>query len=142
MGKIAALRTVREKVLELNNAMNELGRPILEDLSLLPRIHRIYQGLFSRRECPEKSSKVYHRQKFIFVALYLYSPKTLAGDRIRMGLRDKIAEVLGLSSGTPISESCSKIMFSYNNYRDFRRDVDIIYGDVVAELGDHMLLPG
>lgn len=39
MGKIAALKTMRKKVLEFSQIFEELGEPILTDLALLPTIH-------------------------------------------------------------------------------------------------------
>lgn len=141
MGKVMALKAIRKKSLELLRASDELGEPLLEDLSLLPRIYDIYLGVFKKRGCPDKALQVYHRKKFLLIALYLYSPKTLAGDRMRVGLRDKLSELFGLTTSTPISDNCANIIFNYEKYRDFRRDVDIIFNEIVAALDDELIIP-
>ena len=87
IGKVAALKKLREKVSELSDVMKELGEPILDDLALLPAIYEAYKRVFQRRGCPDEATSVRNRKKFLMVVLYLYSPKALAGDRMRMGLR-------------------------------------------------------
>lgn len=141
LGKVMALKAIRQKSLELLQVSNELGEPMLDDLSLLPRIYDAYLNVFKRRGCLEKASQVYHRKKFLLIALYLYSPKTLAGDRMRVGLRDKLSELFGLTTSTPISDNCANILFDYEKYRDFRRDVDIIFNEIVAVLDDELIIP-
>lgn len=134
MGKIAALKTMRSKILELSQMLEELGEPILTDLALLPQIHEAYKRVFSRRGCPEDAMIVRNRKKFLMVVLYLYSPKALAGDRMRMGLRKAISELFGLSTSTPISDNCAGLVVQYNAYADFRRDVDLIFNEIFVSL--------
>lgn len=136
MGKIAALRTMRNKILELSQIFEELGEPILTDLTLLPTIHEAYKRVFARRGCPNDAMLVRNRKKFIMVVLYLYSPKALAGDRMRMGLRKIISDLFGLATRTPISDNSAGLIIEYNAYADFRRDVDLILKEVFASLPD------
>lgn len=139
MGKVMALKVLRDKSLELQKAMDELGEPSLDDLSLLPQIYDAYLNVFRKRGCPQKATQVYHRKKFLLIVLYLYSPKTLAGGKMRVGLRDRLSELFGLSASTPVSDNCSNVVFQYNHYRDFRRDVEIIYNEITATLGDNLI---
>ena len=136
MGKIAALKTMRNKVLELSQIFEELGEPILTDLALLPTIHEAYKRVYARRGCPQDAMLVRNRKKFIMVVLYLYSPKALAGDRMRMGLRKIISELFGLTTSTPISDNSASLIIEYNAYADFRRDVDLILNEVFEALPD------
>lgn len=138
MGKIAALRMMREKVLELSRIFEELGEPILTDLSLLPAIHEAYKRVFARRGCPQDAMLVRNRKKFLMVVLYLYSPKALVGDRMRMGLRKLISELFGLTTSTPISDNCAGLIVEYKAYADFRRDVELILDEVFASLPDEL----
>lgn len=138
MGKIAALRMMREKVLELSRIFEELGEPILTDLSLLPAIHEAYKRVFARRGCPQDAMLVHNRKKFLMVVLYLYSPKALVGDRMRMGLRKLISELFGLTTSTPISDNCAGLIVEYKAYADFRRDVELILDEVFASLPDEL----
>jgi len=140
IGKVAALKKLREKVIELSDVMEELGEPILDDLSLLPRIYEAYKRVFSRRGCPDEAMAVRNRKKFLMVVLYLYSPKALAGDRMRMGLRKQVSELFGLTTSTPISDNCSGLIVQYHAYADFRRDVDLIFKEVFDTLPDELFL--
>lgn len=140
MGKIAALKTMRKKVLELSQIFEELGEPILTDLALLPTIHEAYKRVFARRGCPQDAMLVRNRKKFLMVVLYLYSPKALAGDRMRMGLRKKVSELFGLTTSTPISDNCAGLIVQYHAYADFRRDVDLIFQEVLNTLEDKLIV--
>lgn len=136
MGKVSALRTLRDKMQELSDIVEELGEPILDDLSLLPKIYTAYQRVFARRGAPGDALMVKNRKKFLLVVLYLYSPKTLAGDRMIVGLRRKISELFGLTTSTPISDNCAGLVVQYHAYADFRRDVDLIFDEIFTELED------
>ena len=140
IGKVTALRTLREKVAELSDVMKELGEPILEDLTLLPEIYEAYKRVFSRRGRPDEAMSVRNRKKFLMVVLYLYSPKALAGDRMRMGLRKKVSELFSLTTSTPISDNCAGLIVQYRAYADFRRDVDLIFQEVINSLDDKLIV--
>lgn len=136
MGKVLTLKVLRDKAIELQRALDELGKPALDDLSLLPAIYEAYLSVFRRKGCEQRATKAYHRKKFLLVALYLYSPKTLAGGKMRVGLRDRMADLFGLNGRTAISDNCSNLLLSYNHYADFRKDVEEIYSEVVKTIGE------
>ena len=46
------------------------------------------------------------------------------------GLRDKIANTIGIYSKSAISSNCSDVIFLYQNYADFRNDVSRIYKNI------------
>lgn len=140
IGKVAALKKLRDKVRELSDTMKELGEPILDDLALLPTIYEAYKRVFQRRGCPDDVTSVRNRKKFLMVVLYLYSPKALAGDRMRMGLRKKVSELFGLTTSTPISDNCAGLIVQYRAYADFRRDVDLIFQEVLNTLEDKLIV--
>ena len=68
------------------------------------------------------------------IILFLYSPSTLAGGKMKNGLRDKLAEVLGVNAQTTISNNCNNLVFSYQLYKYFRQDVDWIYGEMMERI--------
>lgn len=140
LGKVMALQKVRNKMLELSCKMDELGEPMLDDLSFLPTIYETYLEFFRKRGWQDKANKVYHRQKLILIVLYLYSPRTLAGGKMRIGLRDKLSELFGLSAKTTISDNSAHAVHFYQHYRDFRRDVDLMLTDIVNALGDNIII--
>lgn len=136
IGKVAALKTLRNKMQELADIMNELGEPILSDFSLLPKIYDAYKRVFERRGCPEDAMMVRNRKKFLMVVLYLYSPTALAGDWMKRGLRKKVSELFKLTTSTPISDNCAGLIVQYNAYADFRKDVDLILQEIFTSMPD------
>lgn len=141
IGKVVALKKLREKVNELSEVMKELGEPILDDLALLPTIYEAYKRVLQRNGCLDDVASVRNRKKFLMVVLYLYSPKALAGVRMRrMGLRKKMSELFGLTTSTPISDNCAGLIVQYHAYADFRRDVDLIFQEVLDSLDDKLIV--
>lgn len=141
IGKVVAMKKLREKVCELSGMMKELCEPILDDLTLLPVIYEAYKRVLLRRGSSEDITSVRNRKKFLMVVLYLYSPKTLAGFRIqRIGLRKKLSELFGLTTSTPISDNCAGLIVQYHAYADFRRDVDLIFQEVIDALEDKLIV--
>ena len=53
---------------------------------------------------------------------------------MKNGLRNKLAEVLGVSSQTAISDNRNNLVFSYKLYKYFRQDVDWIYGEMMERI--------
>lgn len=74
------------------------------------------------------------RKKFIFIILYLYSPSSLAGDKMASGLRNELSKVLGIQAKSTISNNCANLVFLYQNYMDFRNDVEFIYNKILSWL--------
>lgn len=139
--KVRKLTKLWNKTQEFTRCLNNLGEPLLYDYSLLERMYNTYLKVFESRGKAEQAFRVYNRQKFLIIVLYIYSPKTLAGDRMRIGLRDKLSKLFGLNTSTPISDNCSNLIFNYDKYRDFRRDVEIIFNAIIAELGTDFVWP-
>ena len=79
-----------------------------------------------------------HRKKFIFIILALYSPSTLVGYKIRIGLRDRISKVTGLV-GTAISHNIDDLLFYYSLYASFQDDVDNMYGYIMERLAPRLV---
>ncbi len=141
IGKVIALKRLRDKMLEISDKIMELGEPMLDDLDLLPDMYEAYKRVFARRGRPDDALQVRNRKKFLMVVLYLYSPKALIGDKmLRIGLRKKLSELFGLTTSTPISDNCAGLIIQYKAYADFRRDVNLIFKEVCATLEDHIIV--
>ena len=75
------------------------------------------------------------RKKFIFIILYLYSPSSLAGDKMASGLRNELSKVLGIQAKSTISNNSADLVFLYQyNYMNFRNDVEFIYNKILSWL--------
>lgn len=112
---------------EINAKLSLLSEPTLHDIERIDEFYLNYRKLFARRGIPHQSEWVYSRKKFLFVIIYLYSPSALVGHKLRRGLRDKLARLFGLNAPSTISDNVVNLMSDYVNYRDFRRDVHILY---------------
>ena len=131
--KIAEIKSIREQKSKLSEREKELAEPILTDLDMIGMLYRWFQEIISQKEI-FRSGNVTQRKKFIFIILLLYSPSTLAGGRMKNGLRDKLAEVLGVNAQTTISNNRNNLVFSYQLYKYFRQDVDWIYGEMMERI--------
>lgn len=129
-----ALRQAREGCHAALTRYRALSTPLLDDLSLLDGLYRVYLGVYARRGDPQAAFKVYNRRKFLLCVLYLYSPRTLVGGKARPGLRQSLARIFGLNSPTPVSDNCMNLLFHYERYLDFRRDVTILFEDFAVWL--------
>lgn len=116
------------EIKDIRSTMDELGEPMLTDWKMLPQLHQVFQDLFSKRKI---SQPIYHRQKFLFVILFLFCPGVLAGERMPMGFRKILASIMGLNASTTISDNCAGLMVLYNSYLDFRKDTNLYYEKVM-----------
>lgn len=127
--KIEAIIKLKKEIKEVRAIMEELSEPILMDWSLLPILYQEYKGLFSKRDI---THPIYHRQKFLFVILYLYCPSALAGERMPMGFRKELASLFGLNACSTISDNCAGLTIMYERYLDFRKDTQLFFERVLS----------
>lgn len=111
------IKWIRETKAILSKEELSLSVPQMEDLSM---VGNVYDNFMSFHE--NRKSKMVHKQ-FIFVILYLYSPSALGGAKMRRGLREKIADVLGCTRSN-VSHDYKNVSFYYVTYRTFRNDVN------------------
>lgn len=134
IGKILALKQLKDEIKEIRSTMEELAEPILTDWNMLPELYQVFQDLFSQRQIKQP---IYHRQKFLFVILFLFCPSVLVGERMPVGFRKMLAALLGLNAGTTISDNCAGLIILYNSYIDFRKDTNLFYDKVMMVLENH-----
>lgn len=132
---IFELIAIREQKSRLTERENELMKPAVDDMNLVPVIFGWFCSITGESGAPERMKGAAFRQKFIFIILMLYSPSALAGGKMRIGLRNRITEVIG-GSGTLVSHSYSDLMFRYQMYRKFREEIDSIYDEITRRLRD------
>ncbi len=131
---ISELKSIREQKSRLSEREQELTKPILLDLSIISIIFKWYCEIVGNCGLPERRAGSSFRQKFIFIILFLYSPSALAGGKIAKGVRDILANILGLKAPTGISNLYVNVTFNYNNYKDYRADIDYLYTEIVNRL--------
>lgn len=138
--KIIRIRKIRSVKSDLSKEENALARPVLSDKKLIPEIHKVFTSLIVERGCKPATNTVIQRKKFIFIVLYLYSPSSLAGDKMAPGLRDELSNVLGVQAKSTISNNCANLVFLYLNYMDFRKDVELLCNKILSWLKSHGLI--
>lgn len=130
---IAELKSIREQKSRISERETELSAPMLHDYGLIGEIYGWFCELLSEQPLSPNINSPIQRKKFIFIVLFLFSPSTLAGGKMKIGLRDKIAEVTGCTS-TLISHNLDDVVFFYQQYKPHRRDIDYLYTEIVKRL--------
>ena len=129
---VSELKTIREQKSRLSERENEISTPVVFDLSHVKTIYEWFCEI--RGECNGRNESIHLRKQFIFIILFLYSPSTLAGGRMPVGLRDSIANAVDLKDITFISHNVETVVFMYQNYKDFRKDIEYLYTEIINRL--------
>lgn len=131
---IVELRSIREQKSRLSEREQELASPILTDLSLIPEIYGWFKELLAGMDFPPNPESVTQRKKFLFIVLFLFAPSVLAGGRLPNGIRAEIAGVFPDVSPCVISNNIADVSFIYQQYKDFRQDIEYLYNQIVEIL--------
>lgn len=131
---ILELKSIREQKSRLSERESELSSPVIHDVSLIPEIHGWFKDILSGRCCPACTDSVLQRKKFLFIVLFLFSPGVLAGGRLPNGIRHQLSRVFPKISPCVISNNIADVVFLYQNYKDFRQDIDYLYTEIVKRL--------
>lgn len=133
---IFELKSIREQKYRLSERESEIAKPVLTDLGMIDTLYEWFKEIaLDGKELPK--GNVSQRKKFIFIILYLYSPTTLAGGKMRAGLREKLAEVFPIKEKSVVSNNTNNLVFSYQLYKYFRQDVERIYKEIILRLGKY-----
>lgn len=99
---ITRINQILDAKVELDDAVqkfNSVSEPSYDDITLLPELWNMFcRYLKLHRHCANPQS-VYERELFIFLILTIYSPRTLAGGKMKLGLRDELGKLFGLNAG-------------------------------------------
>jgi hypothetical protein len=131
---IEQIKLVKEKKEKLSRIEQNLSSPILTDKSLIPEIYELFKRVLSEQDFSPMPESPHQRKKFVFVILFLYSPKTLAGYHSPRGLRDAIAKAIGLRDVTFISNNIETVAFLFQNDKYFKEDIEYLYTEIITRL--------
>lgn len=131
---IEQIKLVKEKKEKLSRIEQNLSSPILTDKSLIPEIYELFKRVLSEQDFSPMPESPHQRKKFVFVILFLYSPKTLAGYHSPRGLRDAIAKAIGLRDVTFISNNIETVAFLSQNDKYFKGDIEYLYTEILNRL--------
>lgn len=119
---IDRIRELRDQIFMYNREIGRIAAPIANGTDSLETLYGIYKSVIDEK----KEANAYERKKFLMAVMYLFSPVTLAGGKMRSGLRQKLAAIMGVKNHTTLSANLQDVMMLYRTYRDFRRDVNLI----------------
>lgn len=131
---IVELKSIREQKSRLSEREQELSLPILTDLSLIPEIYGWFKEVLSEMDYPPNPESVTQRKKFLFIVLFLFAPSVLAGGRLPNGIRAEISGVFPDVSPCVISNNIADVSFIYQQYKDFRQDIEHLYNQILERL--------
>lgn len=131
---IMELKAIREQKSRLSEREQELSSPALCDTSLIPQIYSWFKEILSETGCPPNIESVTQRKKFLFIVLFLFAPSVLAGGRLPNGIRTEIAGVFPDVSPCVISNNIADVSFIYQQYKDFRQDIEYLYNQILERL--------
>ena len=135
---IVELKSIRKQIKGLVERENKLTTPVLSDLGLIPLLYEWFnEALEDYGKNPERITR---RREFLFIVLYLYAPGSLTGGRLPDGLRLQIADVFGAVSASSVSNYVTNLIFFFERYRTFRRDVTYLYGRIIERLKSQRLI--
>lgn len=131
---IMELKAIREQKSRLSEREQELASPVLTDFKLIPEVYSWFKEILLERSCPPNIENVTQRKKFLFIVLFLFAPSVLAGGRVPNGIRSEIAKVFPDVSPCVISNNITDVSFIYQQYKDFRRDIEYLYNQILEKL--------
>lgn len=131
---ISELKSIRGQKSRLSERERELSSPVIHDVSLIPEIYGWFTDILSDKCRPSCIDSVLQRKKFLFIVLFLFSPSVLAGGRLPNGIRNELSSVFQRISPCVISNNISDVVFLYQNYKDFRQDIEYLYTEIVKRL--------
>ncbi len=132
--EITELKSLREQKKKIICRERELAVPFITDWGMLPRIYGWFREILANRDFSPPADGITQRKEFIFIVLYLFAPAVLAGDRMPVGLRDKIAAAINLRDITFISHNIDTVVFLHRYDKAFRADIEYIYTEILKRL--------
>ena len=119
---IFSLEELKRKRLSIQEKEAAASRPLIGDLDRVGEVYAAYREVGDSRNV------------FIIIAVRLFSPRSLAGNNLRAGVRNRLARVLGVEP-TVVSHAFENLVFHYLKYKTFRKEVDEAYERLCEKLG-------
>ena len=125
---ISSINDIKRQQSLLSIEENKMSQPMVSDLTLIGNIYDAFTAFES-----DEGEMPLRQKKFLFVIMYLYCPAALAGSRMRRGVRDKVARIIGCTSSN-ISHDYKNVAFYYKTYRGFRADCNKVTEYIINHL--------
>lgn len=119
------IRRIQEHRALLNREEQELSRPFVTDLELIP-------SFFVKLSEESNPTNKDNTKMFVYIIFALYSPTSCLGKTQRVGVRKRIAKLLRVSNAA-VSIQFSDAKILYDKHTGFRREVDRLYGILTSD---------
>lgn len=128
--KIFELMQIKESKNLIRAREAEIGSPALSNVEYLECINNVVKN-----ECLNNERLQRYEPKYYFVAIasFLYTPRSWMGESFKLGLRDRIASILGCTPSY-VSNIFRYVTDWFAIYKDFREGVEYLYGKISSEL--------
>jgi hypothetical protein len=133
---IMELKAIKEQQAKLSELENRLATPALHDFTQIAQLYECFKDILAERDFPPNIESVIQRKKFLFIVLFLFAPRVLAGGRLPNGIRAELARVFPNVAPCVISNNIADVLFIYQQYKDFRQDIEYLYAEIVNRLRD------
>ena len=130
---IQNVESIHRKCVALEREERELTTPIISDYSMLGEIYGIFTEELLKTDI--KIDSIDARRIFIFIIMRLCYPSVFANRKLKRGIRDKIAQTLGVEASI-VSHDFRNLTFHYKRYKAFRVNVDAIYDSMMEVLSE------
>ena len=131
---VSELESIREKKRRLLERESELSTPLLKDSDLIPVVHEMFKDILSEIDPLPDVESITQRKKFLFIILFLFAPSVLAGGRMPNGVRKVLEEVFPNVRPCTISNNIADVSFLYQQYKDFRQDIEYLDTEIINRL--------
>lgn len=130
---IERMHRICDEESSLMKEKNALVTPRLRDYELIPELYDYCMKVIGE-VCPDAmEAPTQVRRMFLFVILFLYSPRTLFGCKMRKGLRPILSRLFSRDS-TLLSHYARDLVFHYEVYSDFRNNINDLIERVLSYL--------
>ena len=130
---ITRLREIKEYKGRILDEERRLSTPVMRNMKDIPMVLGYCEEAYRSFHPEEGIRRSEMRRVSIFILLFLFSPQTLAGGKMGSGIREGIANAMGIESSN-ISHYHSNIWFYYRVYESFRNDVNNVFNVVFEKL--------
>lgn len=130
---ITRLGQIKEERKRLEQEEKLYSTPFIADTERVKAVYDYCAEAYVQLAPQSQLDTPFVRRRILFVILFLFSPKTLAGGKMTHGLRAKIAAAMNMEPSN-VSHYHTNILFYYKVYKDFRDDVNNIFKDVYEKL--------
>lgn len=131
---IQNVEQIHRRCLALEKEERELTTPIINDYSMMGEIYGIFSDEIVKKT-NIKIDSIESRRIFIFIIMRLCCPSVFANQKLKRGIRDRIAETLNVEASI-VSHDFRNLTFHYKRYRNFRSTVDSIYESMMDTLSE------